>query len=577
MIIIPEIPDICIEDVHVAEEITLMVRTTSLTAMCPCCGTVSKRVQSRYKRTLHDLPASGRPITLIVEVRRFLCKKSTCSRKIFAERLPELCDPYAQRTKRLQEALRGLGLRMGGQEACEAGYEQGMSGSRDTILRLVRKVEPSQPKEPKVIGLDDWAWKRGHRYGTLICDLMSRKPIDLLPDRTAETVSAWLQARPSIDIVSRDGSSEYAKAIKKGAPQAKQVNDRWHMVKNLAKCVSVQIVKTLEKLRRAELAQTNAAIEEKQRDEEPHQRPTRTVARAQQVRQAERVARYEQMRMLREQGMKNAEIAERLGVTQRTIQHWLSTADIPYSRPRKPRSRLIDPYKNYILSRWQQGCSGAELERELKAKGYKGSGRAMYRYLETLEPTGPSSRERSSAQVTGQAQSCQANPLLALSVPQATWLFFRKDEDLKAQERENREQLRQASPEIETTYQLVDKFLRMVRERTGEQLDAWLDEVKASQLDAFDAFVKGIQQDKDAVVAGLTLPWSNGPLEGNVNRLKLIKRSMYGRAQFDLLKIRVLSPGKKRQKKKKGHTNRERTMPKNITFYHTTVDISEVA
>jgi len=220
MIIIPEIPDICIEDVQVAEEILLTVRTTSPTATCPCCGTVSKRVQSRYKRTLHDLPASGRPITLIVEVRRFFCKKSTCSRKIFAEQLPGLCDPYAKLTKRLQEALRGLGLRMGGQAAEDAGYEQGMSGSRDTILRLVRKAEPSQPKEPKVIGLDDWAWKRGHRYGTLICDLISRKPIDLLPDRTAETVSAWLQARPSIDIVSRDGSSEYAKAIKKGAPQA---------------------------------------------------------------------------------------------------------------------------------------------------------------------------------------------------------------------------------------------------------------------------------------------------------------------------------------------------------------------
>lgn len=175
MILIPEIPDICIEDVQVAEEITLTVRTTALSATCPCCGTVSKRVQSRYTRTLYDLPASGRPITLLIEVRRFFCKKSTCPRKIFAERLPELCDPYAKLPKRLQEALRGLGLRMGGQQAADAGYEQGMSGSRDTILRLVRKVEPSQPKEPKIIGLDDWAWRRGRRYGTLICELLQPK------------------------------------------------------------------------------------------------------------------------------------------------------------------------------------------------------------------------------------------------------------------------------------------------------------------------------------------------------------------------------------------------------------------
>jgi transposase len=139
------------------------------------------------------------------------------------------------------------------------------------------------------------------------------------------------------------------------------------------------------------------------------------------------------------------------------------------------------------------------------------------------------------------------NPLLALSVQQATWLFFRKADELKPEERERLRQLRQASPQLETAYQLVEQFLRMVRERTGEQLAAWLAFVQASQLEAFASFATGVQQDQDAVLAGLTLPWSNGPVEGNVNRLKLIKRSMYGRANFDLLKLRVLHHRKKRQ------------------------------
>ncbi len=185
---------------------------------CPDCETVSKWVQSRYKRNLHDLPMSGRPVRLILEVRRFFCKKSTCRRKIFAEQLPSLYRPHAQRTKRLQEALCRLGLALGGQAAEDISCEQGMSGSRATILRLIRQSSLPNPKTPRVIGLDDRAWKRGHRYGTL--SLVQRQPIALLPDRRAETVSAWLQASPAIEIVSRDGSSEYASAIKKGAPQA---------------------------------------------------------------------------------------------------------------------------------------------------------------------------------------------------------------------------------------------------------------------------------------------------------------------------------------------------------------------
>ncbi len=220
MIIFLDLPEVQFEGVDVAEEITLTLRTISPTASCPSCGTQSSRIQSRYRRTLHDLPSGGRPICLIMHVRRFFCKKHTCAQKIFAERLPELCRPYAQRTRQLQEALCRLGLRVGGQAGADAGSELGISGSRDTILRLVRQSPPPTRSEPHVIGLDDWAWKRRLRYGTLICDLELGLPIDLLADRSVETVSAWLKKYPSIDTISRDGSSEYASAIKKGAPQA---------------------------------------------------------------------------------------------------------------------------------------------------------------------------------------------------------------------------------------------------------------------------------------------------------------------------------------------------------------------
>ncbi len=571
MIIFPDLPDVQIEEVEVAFEITLTLRTTSPMARCPSCGTQSSHIQSRYTRTLRDLPSIGRPIRLIMHVRRFFCKKSTCAQKIFAERLPELCRPYAQRTNRLQEALSQLGLRVGGQAGADAGSELGISGSRDTILRLVRLWKQSAQSSPRVIGLDDWAHKRRLRYGTLICDLEQSRPIDLLPDRSVESVAAWLKQHPSVEVVSRDGSSEYASAIRKGAPQARQVSDRWHLVKNLTVCVSAQLAKTLAQLRRAD-----------------ERRPARTqaVQQVQQARQSERTARYEHILELHTQGVKSGEIARALGMSQRTIQRWIATGTIPYARRKRPRASLIDPYKTYLLKRWHQGChSGAQLERELRAKGYKGSPHGIYRYLETVKAAKLAPSKHKSA--AKPASSIQPHALLTLSASQATWLFFRKQEDLKPEEQETLRQLRQASPQLEVAYQLVDDFLHMVRERSGEQLDSWLKKVETSQLPAFQTFVTGVHKDKDAVLAGLTLPWSTGPVEGHVNRLKLIKRSMYGRAEFDLLKLRVLHYSKKSQDRKHKYKNRQgpqadrlkkpRVMKNGTTSQHTILGISEVA
>ncbi len=230
MTLFPDLSDMHIEHVHVAPELTFALHATSLTASCPSCGTISKRIQSRYIRTLCDLPSGGQLVHLVVHVRRFFCCRSTCSQKIFAEQFPALALPRAQRTKRLQEALCHLGFALGGQAGARIGNQLSFSGSRDTILRLVHQSVPPLVLSPRIIGVDDWAWKRSLRYGTLICDLERRMPLDLLPDRSVETLSAWLQKHPSIEVISRDRASEYAIAARKGAPQAVQVADRWHLL-----------------------------------------------------------------------------------------------------------------------------------------------------------------------------------------------------------------------------------------------------------------------------------------------------------------------------------------------------------
>jgi transposase len=557
MTMFPEIAGVLIEQIRVAYEVTLTGRTTSPTALCPSCGTNSERVQSRYTRRLHDLPASGRPVHLNLQVRRFFCTKSTCAQKIFAERLPELCRPHAQRTLRLQEALSQLGLLMGGQAGARLGNELGINGSRDTILRLVRRHPLPNGPAPRIIGLDDWSWKRRLRYGTLICDLERSVPIEVLPDRSVETVAAWLAAHPTVELVSRDGSSEYASAIKKGAPQARQVSDRWHLTKNLAGCVSVVLAASLTEIRRAVHPILPA--------EDPTGsvvalRPVRTraVQQVQQTRQEEREQRYQTIIALGHQGMKSKQIAERLGMGERTVRHWLSSRGLPYARPRNPRPRLIDAYAPYLALRWEEGCrNGSQLEKEVRARGYTGSQRGIYRYLETLEPSGfkRGSRRFASAPRPVEAATA-ARPALMLSPQRATWLFFRRKADLKQEELTQLHVLLQGSSRAQTTYQLVETFLHMVRERQGEQLDTWLEAVQASQLEAFASFVTSIQQDKDAVLAGLTLPWSTGPLEGHINRLKLIKRQGYGRAKFDLLRLRVLwTPKRKQQGTRKPERN----------------------
>jgi transposase len=546
MTIIPDLSDLVLEQVSMTTEVTITVRAASPTAPCPCCEVISKRIQSRYTRTLRDLPASGRPVHLVLHVRRFFCQESTCVRKIFAERFPALTLPRVKFTLRLQEALREMGFELGGEAGARLGKKLSYPGSPDTILRLVKRAELPVASSPRVVGLDDWSWKRRLRYGTLICDLESHQPLDVLPDRSVETVAAWFETHPSVEIVSRDRSSEYAAAIKKGAPQAIEVADRWHLGKNLAESVQTLLARCRAEIRRGlhmqampeqERAETEPVLEEEKRPAR-----TRREEEARLARRAQKLDRYEQVLELRDQGLTAADVGSRIGISGRTVQRWLAHGSFPEARRRRRRPSLIDPYERYVLQWWRAGNrNGLQLYRALTAQGYKGSSKAMYRYLERLRTP-----HRHSVGVTPsnphRRKSVQASPapLENFSAQRATWLFVCPLDELDETQLHELALIRQASPSAEAAYRLAQAFMQMMREQTGHQLDAWLSLAEASHLPEFKSIARGIQQDKAAVLAGLTLPWSNGPLEGHVNRLKLLKRSMYGRAKLPLLRARVL-------------------------------------
>lgn len=515
MILLPENVPLSTQQVVIGEMLSVTLRSEGPTAACPSCGQASQRVHSRYQRRPSDLPVSGRPVRLTIEVRRFFCDQAGCPRKTFAEQMPALVRPYAQRTQRLQLALQELGLTSGGEAGARLGRKWGLLTSPDSLLRLVRQAQPPAKQTAKVVGIDDWAYKRRLRYGTLICDLETSKPLDLLPDRSVQTVCTWLEQHPEVEIISRDRWSEYATAAQKGAPQAIQVADRWHLLNNL--------VEQLTHLLARHRSQAREQLTHVLQDASP----------AVSAPVAQRQDQYRQIQTLQQRGLAPASIARRVGLSERTVYRWLAQQGAPHGRHQARSASVIDPYKAYVLRRWREGCrKGSQLCQELKAQGYRGSERAVYRYLSFLQET---------LMPAEQASTSMVAPSEAFSAKQAVWWLIRWPEELDEQQQQALRSLCQVSPEIEKAYQLAQSFRSMLRLRQGaERLDGWLQEASQSGLPELQQFAAGIQRDKSAVQAGLSLPYSNGPVEGHITRLKLIKRSMYGRANFDLLRQRVL-------------------------------------
>jgi transposase len=522
-------------------QLNLSICSTQAIVQCPLCLNSTARIHSHYERTLVDLPCVSFSMTLVMQVGKFFCDNSECIRRIFTERIPEVVSPWARKTNRLVQQIQTIGLELGGAAGARLSHQVSSLVCGSTILNHLKKLSIPEFEVPKILGVDDFAFRKGHNYGTILVDLERNKPIALLPDRKADTLADWLIQHPGVEILSRDRSKAYKSGMDKGAPEAIQVADRFHLVKNLEE--------TLEKVLCSYDSELKA-IEQKQRQDSVSTeivivvpKPTTTIKSQAETQDAyqKRVQQQQEIRKLSEQQWSQIAIAQTIGVSVRTVQRYLSLPDLPetpsYSRLLGRSS--LNPYKQALLEWWNAGIRQPKvLMSLLHQKGYTGSERTLTRYLSALrEAQGlPPTRVKP---VIGLPQVIdpQSPPLTAR---RAAYLILKRTENRDAEDLELLEKLVEQHPSLAMAVNLADEFLQLLRQQKAELFDDWLMKALSSSLKHFQTFAGGLFDDYSAVKASMMLDVSNGPVEGLNNRLKMVKRQMYGRAGLELLSKRFI-------------------------------------
>ena len=525
------------------QSLFLTVRSSKKVATCPDCAQESRKVHSRYPRTLADVSLMDYAVVLRVQVRRFFCSNGACARKTFAESFADLAVAHARRTNRQASRLRAIAKELGGRPAARESENVLMPVSRHTMLRLLRRFPIPDAPPPLVLGVDDWSIRKGRTYATILVDLQRHRIVDLLPDREAETLEAWLTAHPNIEVISRDRAGAYAQGARKGAPQAQQVTDRFHLLLNLREALKRLFERKQEVLKK-EADLLHDVLKPSENADGPSEAvtvstPLTPTAIQQQARRAQRQRRYEAVMALHRQGASQVAIAALVGLHRDTVRRYLNAPSFPeITRPGKRSS--LDPYKGYLQQRWAEGERTVKrLLVELREQGYQQGETIVYDYLRTLQEQ-PAWMQDFQAY---KKSSAHVGSYDVLSAREAAWLFVCNPRKLRIPQVIRVDHLRRVDEELELVYQLAQDFRVMVTQRQVSVLGRWLEEAKTSGIKEMHSLATGIYRDFDAVRAALRMEWSQGQTEGKVNKLKCIKRQMYGRANFDLLRQRMLLYG----------------------------------
>jgi transposase len=514
-------------------------------AVCPTCFTRSRSRHSCYHRKLRDLPVQGSPVMVDLRVGRWRCGNGQCVRKIFTERVPELARPWAQRTNRLHDVERLIGHGMGGRPGERLLARLGMAVSDDTILRAVKRVDVhTGGVSLRVVGVDDWAWKKGQTYGTILVDLERSGVVDLLPERSAESFAAWLAQHPEIEFISRDRQGLYADGARSGAPQAQQIADRFHLALNLSTAVEQELARHRSFLSLPQpVGSSGAPCEDGGSGWEGAIYRQRIV----QGRRDAKQALFETVRALHASGQTVSQIVRETGISRNRVTAWVGVVELPERSQMEPTPRAPAFFQEYLAKRWAEGCQhGPRLLKEIQELGYTGCFSYLAQFLArwrrktptlpvALETTMPTANVAPRVGATASLLLCrQISPLVAAA------LLGKLRSEMTTGQQNTVDALKKVCPGYAVMRSLVMSFRTILRTGKIKTLHAWMNKASASGIYKMQRFVRTLKQDQSAVEAAVEQSWSNGPVEGHINRLKTLKRQMYGRAGFELLRARVL-------------------------------------
>lgn len=516
-----------------AATLELDLESLTATARCPSCHRRSRYVHSRYLRHITDQPIGGRRVILHLHVRRFRCRTAACPRRTFAEQVPRLAARYARRSVPLQAFLTDLGLTLGGRPGARFAARRIGAISRMTLLRLVRALPEPAVRTPTVLGVDDFALRRGRHYGTILTDLEGHRVIDLLPERTADAFATWLDAHGQPQLVCRDRGGDYASGARQAAPDAIQIADRFHLSRNSSDVLERILVRHPAALRAA-VTQEAAPT--------PVQRSSPIFCAAlppAHPRRDRRLARYQQVIALHQQSWSLTAISAHLRLSRPTVRKYVNVGTFPEWPARRTQLSAGTVHASYLQARWNAGCRDATvLWQELRARGFTGSLRMVQRVIAgwRVEPA----RRGRAAHISGPTPVPAPPQLRPPSPHQAVWLLLRPIAALEPAQQMMRARLLAAAPEVQTALAILEEFRRLVRERDGAAWAGWLRAAETSPVREVRSFAARLRADQAAIEAALAHEWSSGQVEGQVTKTKLVKRQMYGRAKFDLLRKRVL-------------------------------------
>ena len=525
------------------QQLILSVSSTQTIARCPLCGAFTERVHSRYQRTLTDLPCLHFSLILLLHVCKFFCPNPECHRKIFTERIPDVAAPWARKTVRQVQRLQSIALALGGAAGSRLGKLLGYSSCGTTFLNHLQRLPLPEFEIPKILGVDDFAFRKGQKYGTILVNLETHQPIALLADRKAETLATWLQEHPGIEVLSRDRSKTYKSAMDKAAPEAIQVADRFHLAKNLRETLEDALGGYRVELKAAEQAQYPIAATESVETVVVTPVPTATAEAQERTKKhyQQRVQQQREIKELRAKGWTVVAIAQKVGVSERTVRRFSKLPDFPETQTRRPTfgRSLLDPYKQEVLAWWNSGIMNSKvLMILLRQKGYNGSLRTLQRYLCGIREAQGIPRPR------GQVSKSLATVIDPQSPPftprQAAYLIVQRQENRKSEDQKLLEYLIEQHPDLAILVDLADTFLELLRQRQASTFDDWLMKALTCPIHAMRKFATGLMDDYDAVKASMMMEVSNGPVEGLNNKLKMLKRQMYGRAGLTLLSKRLI-------------------------------------